>query len=39
MNWEWLEGIPYLVPTASWGPGGERESRAGGEDAGLPGAS
>lgn len=25
MNWEWLEGIPYLVPTAVCGPGGERE--------------
>lgn len=23
MNWEWLEGIPYLVPTAVCGPGGE----------------
>ena len=25
INWEWLEGIPYLVPTAVWGPGEERE--------------
>lgn len=23
MNWEWLEGIPYLVLTAGWGPGAE----------------
>lgn len=25
MNWAWLEGIPYLVPTAVCGPGGEKE--------------
>lgn len=24
INWEWLEGIPYFVPTAVWGPGRER---------------
>lgn len=34
MNWEWLEGIPYFVPTAVWGPGG-KETRASQEDAGL----
>lgn len=34
MNWEWLEGIPYLVPTTVWGP--ERENKALRGDAGFP---
>lgn len=31
MNWEWLEGIPYLTPTAVWGPRAERDQASGGD--------